>query len=91
MALGLIFLAGAPLVGAGLVLLGLFGGLWHIRQILSGRRDPYDLSRLWEEEPSPDEADEAAVEDEGTLYCHSCGHAVPRALHRCPDCGRPLT
>jgi uncharacterized protein YbaR (Trm112 family) len=80
-----------PALGALLLALGGSAAFWQIRRLLAARRDPYDLSRLWDREPEPpEEADEEAVEDEGTLYCHSCGHAVPRAFHACPECRRPL-
>lgn len=79
-------LGGALLLGGGILAAG------QIRILRAARRDPYDLARLWEREPEPpEEADESAVEDDGTLYCHACGHAVPRPFHFCPDCRRPLT
>ena len=91
-AMGCLFLSAAPPLGALLLVVGVGAAHRQIRQLLAARRDPYDLSRLWEKEPEPpDEADEEAVEDEGTLYCHSCGHAVPRPFHVCPECRRPLT
>lgn len=90
-AFGGALLFSAPPLGALLVAVGGGAVFWQIRHLLASRRDPYDLSRLWEREPEPpEEADEEAVEDEGTLYCHSCGHAVPRAFHACPECRRPL-
>ena len=92
-AFGAALLASAvPLLGGLLLVLGVGFAFWQVRLLRASRRDPYDLSRLWEREPEPEEeADEDAVEDEGTLYCHSCGHAVPRRFHVCPECRRPLT
>ena len=91
-AFGAIVLPGSRLIGAALLAVGIGAALWQIRELFDARRDPYDLSRLWEREPEPpDEPDETLTEDEGTLYCHSCGHAVPRQFHRCPECHRPLT
>jgi len=91
-AIGAALLSAAPLVGVLLLVVGAGAALWQGRQLLAARRDPYDLSRLWEREPEPeDEADEDAVsDDEGTLLCHACGHAVPHPLRVCPECGRPL-
>ena len=81
-----------PVLGAALLVVGIVAVLWQGRQLLDARRDRYDLSRLWEREPEPpDEPDESDLEDDGTLYCHACGHAVPRQFHRCPECNRPLT
>lgn len=91
-AFGFALMSASTFLGGGLVVVGAIIGVWHLRNLAQARRNPYDLSRLWEREPEPpDEADETQVEDEGTLYCHGCGHAVPHQFHRCPDCNRPLT
>ena len=90
--IGAALLPAAPLFGVLLIVIGAGAGVWQGRQLLAARRDRYDLSRLWEREPEQEDAvDEAAVDDDdGTLLCHACGHAVPHPLRVCPDCGRPL-
>jgi len=87
---------GDPILGGALLVVGAGASVWQGWQLWKSRRDPYDLSRLWddplpgdepEEEPDPDSF---YTEDDGTLYCHGCGHAVPATLARCPECGRQL-
>ena len=97
--IGFFLLAGSPRIGLLLFAVGGGAALWQAWRLFSlqRERERYDLSRLWERTPPADpdenaeEGDPAAVEDDGTLYCHSCGHAVPAAFHKCPECGRPLT
>ncbi len=89
--IGAALLPAAPLFGVLLIVIGAGAGVWQGRQLLAARRDPYDLSQLWEREPEPeDEADETDMDDDGTLLCHACGHAVPHPLRVCPECGRRL-
>lgn len=90
--IGVVLLPAAPPFGVLLLVVGAGAAVWQARQLLASRRDPYDLTRLWEREPEmEDEADENAVsDDEETLLCHACGHAVPHPLRVCPECGRPL-
>lgn len=94
LAVGAGLLFAAPPLGVLLLVIGAGAAVWQGRQLLASRRDPYDLSRLWEPEPE-DQADEGAVDamdsdDDGTLLCHACGHAVPHPLRVCPECGRAL-
>jgi len=78
-------------LGFGLLFVGGFAAFYQIRKLYQARQDPYDLSRLWEEAPAPiPEPDEDAIDDDGTLLCHACGHAVPPPYTRCPECGRSL-
>ncbi len=94
---GVLAVGAPPPLGIALLAVGLGAAVWQAHRLYAERRDPYDLSRLWETEPErpsePDEEEEAmaAGEDDGTLYCHSCGHAVPRQFHFCPGCRRQLT
>src|SRR5690242_281327 len=53
--------------------------------LVRSRRDPYDLSTLWDTpamETPIREADEAEL-----VYCHHCGDAFPSAFDLCPHCG----
>lgn len=92
--LGFFLIAGAPLIGGALLVLGAGAAFWQAARLFRqrAREDPYDLNRLWERPPPPpEEADENAVDaDEETLFCHQCGHAVPPAFARCPECGLRL-
>ena len=85
---------GSPLLGGALLVVGLGAGAWQAWQLWQSRRDPYDLSRLWEErEDEPEEtADESGWDGEEAelLYCHNCGHGVPPPHVRCPECGQTL-
>lgn len=84
------------------IILGVF---WARKMYATRKRaeDPYDLSRLWdygpplnEEEPNLDPTDPFEAElllerdENGTLYCHNCGHAVPDLFAHCPECGQRL-
>jgi hypothetical protein len=96
--IGFALLGSLPLPGVALIVAGGGGALWQAWRVFSAQRERerYDLTRLWERPPPADDEDAGAadpteVEDDGTLYCHSCGHAVPAAFHKCPECGRPLT
>ena len=83
---------GAPVLGLPLLVVGAVAAVWQARQQIASRQDPYDLSRLWErEQEPPGEAEpEEDVEDDGTVYCHACGHAVPEPFAMWPECGRTL-
>ncbi len=51
------------------------------------RRDPYDLSRLWDSPPDePQESDQSPE----LVYCHVCGASCPAAYALCPECGNRL-
>ena len=61
---------------------------------LRRRRDPYDLSKLWEtpvpeETPDP-EPDPGGPHDDDLLYCHRCGAAMSGQFAVCPGCGHRL-
>lgn len=95
---GGVFVGGSPLLGGALLLVGLGAAIYQARQLFERqpRADPYDLNRLWEQpapEPdddAPDEEADALIDDDGTVYCYGCGHAVPPPFARCPECGRQL-
>lgn len=87
------FVVGSPLLGAALLVIGLGAGAWQAWRLWQNRRDPYDLSRLWEHEEPEETAEEYPMEDNGEpelLYCHNCGHGVPPPHARCPECGLSL-
>lgn len=92
--LGFVLGGSSRALGLALVLIGGVAAALQVRALAAEPKpDPYDLSRLWERDSDGEEAEEAdedAIDDDGTLYCHSCGHAVPRAYGSCPDCRRPL-
>jgi len=79
-----------PLRLLGLAIAG--AGAWAMARGIAGaleawmrRRDPYDLSRLWELD-EPEEPVEPEGE-QGLVYCHVCGAAMPGRLGACPQCG----
>ena len=59
---------------------------------LRRRRDPYDLSRLWEDPLPEEQPDEETVlpDDDELVYCHRCGASMDRRFGVCPDCGARL-
>jgi uncharacterized paraquat-inducible protein A len=84
----LLLFSGMPLIGIPLFFGGLALAIWQGITLVQNRPDPYDLSRLWETEPAPeDEPDEDWGEDKSLGFCHNCGHAVPEPYARCPECG----
>src|ERR1051326_4992910 len=73
-----------PLIAAGVALwgAGLAAVCINVYQAVTAglrrRRDPYDLSRLWEE-PLPEEAPlepETDALDADLVYCHRCGASM---------------
>ena len=56
------------------------------------RAQRYDLNRLWERDPEPEEPWEDTVpHDEGAApYCGWCDEANPPGVRRCVRCGREL-
>lgn len=90
---------GSPVLGLLVVLAGFVSGIWQVARLWrtrTRRSDPYDLSRLWDYDPSDPVAEEALEEEARraaqatTLYCHHCGHAVPDLFAHCPECGQRL-
>jgi hypothetical protein len=77
------------LVGAALALAGV--GL-IVRWWLGRRAERYDLKRLWEPEPEPEEPweDTVPADEEGSAYCGWCDEANPVGVRRCVRCGREL-
>lgn len=77
-------------IGIGLVCAGLGAAVLQGFHLWRERRDPYDLSLLWED-ARRDEPDEAEERKERELtYCHRCGASMPQAYKICPGCGAPL-
>jgi hypothetical protein len=75
-----------PLLLIGVLALYVGWRWWQTR-----RRDPYDLSRLWDSptgEPDPDA--EAEVTADSGPYCAGCDHPNPPGTHFCRGCGRHL-
>ena len=83
---------GTALVALPLLIVGLGAAAWQGRLLILARRDPYDLTRLWDTPAADaDPVEEPPLVEEGDLpMCHNCGHAVRGAFARCPDCGNPL-
>lgn len=90
---GMIVSPGAPsrLFGSVLALVGLFIAAVGVAQNLIARRqprDPYDLSKLWDQEPEPEEPEDERERD--LVYCHHCGASMQQAYAICPQCGSRL-
>ena len=88
MAGGFLFISPSPILSACFIVAGIAGMVWQAKKLTASREDPYDLSRLWDRGDEPE--DDGNDAEDGTLFCHNCGHAVPRAFARCPDCGNQL-
>jgi len=83
--------AGQHVLGAAMMLFGAATAVWQGKRLWESRQDPYDLSKLWDQEPDPDaEPDEDWEGDRDTVYCYNCGHAVAEPFARCPECGLQL-
>jgi hypothetical protein len=90
---GAVLVGAAPIVGLPIMLVGLAASVWQGWKLWQRRlppTDPYDLSRLWDEERLDDDPEDVLMDANGTLYCHHCGHAVPDPYARCPECGSQL-
>ena len=94
-----LFLAGAvligpvPFLGLPVMLTGGAAAIWQAWRLWGTRpapSDPYDLSRLWEDDTLDEDPEDMLTDEEGTLYCHHCGHAVAGPFARCPECGAKL-
>lgn len=91
MTCGMFLAGGIPLVGIPLMLVGLGAAIWQAKELYASRQDPYDLNKLWDRPAEDEEPDyELLTDEEGTPYCHHCGHAVPRPYAHCPECGNPV-
>jgi len=77
-----------PPLGIGLMAAGAGIALYQAVQIWRERRDPYDLSRLFEQ--PPDEPEETDDTDREMIFCHRCGVSVPGMYSLCPECGGVL-
>ena len=58
-------------------------------QMWRERRDPYDLSRLWETPNAPEQPEEDG-KVRTMAFCHRCGASMPTHHSICPQCGVPL-
>ena len=90
---GAVLVGPVPVLGLPIMLIGLAASIWQGWQLWQRRlppKDPYDLSRLWEEERLDDDPEDMLTDETGTLYCHHCGHAVPGPFVQCPECGSRL-
>lgn len=98
---GLVLLGmGAPLllfrnppimvVGLAICGIGLGAVVWQGILMWRERRDPYDLSRLWDTPPPEPDQPLEALGDEDLIYCHRCGISMSEAHSICPKCGNFL-
>lgn len=83
-----------PLALVGIVI-GLAAAGYQGLQMWRERRDPYDLSRLWDTPLNSAELDKAEEPEEDgktrTLaLCHRCGASMSTRYSICPHCGVPL-
>jgi len=76
-------------IGGALIICGLSVIISQSVMIWRERPDPYDLSRLWETEPQPEEPEEDGQEHY-LSYCHHCGGSMSEVYSICPHCGTPL-
>lgn len=62
---------------------------------LRHRRDPYDLSKLWDEPlpenpPAVPALPQELPQEDDLVYCHRCGASMHGIHAICPDCGHRL-
>ena len=88
MAFGASLLFPFPPFGIVLILAGAGIAIYHGTQLWQERRDPYDLSRLYE--TLPDEPENDDDPDREYIYCHRCGGSLPAHHSICPECGGVL-
>jgi uncharacterized paraquat-inducible protein A len=88
-ALGGVAAGSAPPIGLSLIAVGLCLCLYQGVQMWRERRDPYDLSRLWEDVPVKEEPEEDA-KFRNMILCHRCGASMSAKYSICPQCGVPL-
>ena len=88
MALSTPFLSPFPPLGIGLMATGAGIALYQAVQMWRERRDPYDLSRLFEQQT--DEPEDTDDTDREMIFCHRCGVSVPGTYSLCPECGGVL-
>lgn len=74
---------GIPAV-AGCVAMSLLRRVGRFRK----REDPYDLRKLNETEPMPEDGREGLEDRSG--YCPVCGHFIESPYKPCPRCGTAL-
>jgi hypothetical protein len=79
-----LFLGNRVLFGVVMVLT-LGGCAVLVVHVLRNREDPYDLSRLNESAPMPEDGFEGPEDKSG--YCPVCGSFVESPYEPCPKCG----
>lgn len=75
--------------GLGIICVNAYQG---VEEWLHRKRDPYDLSRLWDE-PLPDDSATSpplGPEEDDLVYCHRCGTSMHGRHAICPDCGHRI-
>jgi uncharacterized iron-regulated membrane protein len=88
-ALGAPLIVPAPPLGLSLFGIGMIAAIVQGIAMWRERRDPYDLSRLWETAPIKAEPEEDDKERTMAL-CHRCGASMSAKHSICPQCGVPL-
>jgi hypothetical protein len=78
------------LLGKVVAAAGLAGAVYYTMQMFRARRDPYDLSRLWDTPPADPELPDRETEDDALILCHRCGTSMPAHIGICPECGNRL-
>lgn len=80
------FLLGvSPMFGAPLMALGGVAAAINVALLMRRRDDPYDLSKLYDTEPMPEDGHEGPRDKAG--YCPVCGGYVESPYKPCPRCG----
>jgi len=81
----LAMLLGRTLLSGGVLLLTLAGCAYLAVDAFRKREDPYDLARLHETAPMPEDGREGPEDKSG--YCPVCGAFVESPYEPCPRCG----
>lgn len=74
--------------GAPVMALGAAAAAINIALLLRRRDDPYDLTKLYETDPMPEDGQEGPRDKAG--YCPVCGGYIESPYKPCPRCGSAL-